>query len=326
MGTVDIVIPCYKAKDTLKTLIASIASQTYKDKITVILVIDNDDEDYILEHLLVSNLGLKYIIHDNEANFGPGTSRRVGAKLGSSDYIMFIDADDELIDIFAVENLVAKIEKENLDAVNSTFYEELEDKSIVIKKNDWIWVFGKIYRRKFLEDNEIYFNDTRANEDMGFNSVVMTVGKLGNYNHATYLWKYNPNSITKRDNGSYSFYCIEGWIENIKWGIEQCERLKVHEEIIKQKIVRAMLILYGWYCEYTNSDKYDIHLLEKWIANYYKQVYSKYEITEKDIAFVYDCIGQTLKSSKYVPKITYSEFIERVNCFGSIETQDTENN
>lgn len=314
MGTVDIVIPCYKAKDTLKNLIASIGSQTYKDKITVILVIDNDDEDYLIEQYLISNLGLKYIIHNNEANFGPGTSRRIGMKLGSSDYIMFIDADDELTDIFAVENLVAKIEQENLDAVNSTFYEELENGDLVIKKNDWIWVFGKIYRRSFLEDKDIYFNDTRANEDMGFNSVVITAGKLGNYDRPTYLWKYNPNSITKRDNGSYSFYCIEGWTENIMWGINECERLEINKEIIKQKIVRAMLILYGWYCEYINSDKYDIHLLEKWIANFYEKVYSKYEITEKDINFVYECIGKTLVSSKVLPQVTYKEFLERFNC------------
>lgn len=314
MGTVDIVIPCYKAKSTLKALLASIGSQTYRDKITVILVIDKDEEDYLVEHCLASILDLKYIIHENEANFGSGTSRRVGMQLGVSDYIMFADADDQFTDIFVVENLVAKIEKENLDAVNSTFYEEREDNSIVVKKNDWIWVFGKIYRRKFLEDNALYFNDTRSNEDMGFNSVVMTVGKLGNYNYPTYFWKYNANSITKRDNGSYSFYCIEGWIENIKWGIEQCERLKVHEEIIKQKAVRGMMILYGWYCEYVNSTTYDIKLLEKWIANYYKTVYSKYEITQKDIDFVYECIGKTIMSSIYIPPLTYSEFLERFNC------------
>lgn len=313
MGTVDIVIPCYEAKDTLKALISSIGSQTYRDKIKVFLVIDdcgNYDEELHLAYLL----GLNCTLLINKENCGVGKSRRKGMKAGLGDYIMFADADDQFTDIFVVENLVAKIEKENLDAVNSTFYEELEDGNLVIKKNDWIWVFGKIYRRKFLEDNDIYFNDTRANEDMGFNSVVITAGKLGNYDRPTYLWKYNPNSITKRDNGSYSFYCIEGWIENIKWGIEQCERLKVNEEIIKQKVVRAMLILYGWYCEYINSDKYDIHLLEKWIANFYEKVYSKYEITEKDINFVYECIGKTLVSSKVLPQVTYKEFLERFNC------------
>jgi len=314
MGTVDIVIPCYKARKTLKTLIASIGSQTYKDKITIILVQDNDNDNYIEEKLMALRLGLKVILVTNKENYGPGKSRRKGIKQGKSDYIMFADADDQFTDIFVVENLVGKIEKENLDAVNSTFYEELEDGNIVERKDDWIWVFGKIYRRKFLEDNEIYFNDTRANEDMGFNSVVITVGKMANYPHTTYIWKFNPNSITKRDNGSYRFYCIEGWIENATWSLEQCKRLNVEEEILKQKVIRNMMVLYGWYCEHYDSKRYDIHLLEKWVEKYYKEVYSKYEITKKDIDFVYGYVGKSLMSSEILPPITYNEFLERFNC------------
>ena len=148
--------------------------------------------------------------------------------------IVFADADDQFLDIFSLENLYECAKEGEYDALNSTFFEELEDGSLVKRKNDWIWVFGKIYKRSFLEENSIYFNDTRANEDMGFNSVVITVGKIGNYDGTTYLWKFNPNSITRKEDGMYAFTCVEGWLENIKWGISECKRLGVNEEILKQ--------------------------------------------------------------------------------------------
>ena len=37
---------------------------------------------------------------------------------------------------------------------------------------DTIWMFGKMYRRDFLDKYNIKMNDTRANEDNGFNMLV----------------------------------------------------------------------------------------------------------------------------------------------------------
>lgn len=307
MNKIDVIVPLYKGKNTIRKLLDSIASQTIAEEVNTIIVQDADGEDY--EEILWNyNCNLMQL----EENGGPGVARRVGMQHSDAEYIVFADADDQFVDIFALENLYEAIKKGDYDALNSTFLEEIEDGSLVTRKNDWIWVFGKIYKRSFLEENSIYFNDTRANEDMGFNSVVITVGKIGNYDGVTYLWKFNPNSITRRDDGIYSFTCVEGWLENIKWGIFECKRLGIDEEILKQKAIRAMLICYGWLCEFTEckDERYDMKKFWKWVSGFYHSTYTLFDISEEDIQFVYGKIGSTLKSSMYLPKMPFVEMLK----------------
>ena len=307
MNKIDVVVPLYKGKNTIRKLLDSIASQTIADEVNTKIVQDTDGEEY--EEILWNyNCNLIQL----EENGGPGVARRIGMQHSDAEYIVFADADDQFIDIFALENLYEAVKAGDYDALNSTFLEEVEDGSLVKRENDWIWVFGKIYKRSFLEENNIYFNDTRANEDMGFNSVVLTIGIIGNFNKPTYLWKFNPNSITRKDDGIYAFTCVEGWLENIKWGITECKRLGVDEEILKQKAIRAMLICYGWMCEFTQNkdERYDMKEFWGWLAKFYHSTYALFEISDKDIQFVYEKIGSTLKSSIYLPKMPFAEMIK----------------
>lgn len=307
MNKIDVIVPLYKGKNTIRKLLDSIASQTIADEVNTIIVQDADGEDY--EEILWNyNCNLIQL----EENGGSGVARRVGMQHSDAEYIVFADADDQFLDIFSLENLYECAKEGEYDALNSTFFEELGDGSLVKRKNDWIWVFGKIYKRSFLEENSIYFNDTRANEDMGFNSVVITVGKIGNYDGTTYLWKFNPNSITRKEDGMYAFTCVEGWLENIKWGISECKRLGVNEEILKQKAIRAMLICYGWLCEFTQckDERYDMKKFWKWVADFYHSTYIMFDIKEEDIQFVYEKIGSTLKSATYLPRVKFVEMLD----------------
>ena len=48
-------------------------------------------------------------------------------------------------------------------------------RDLVDKKmfKDLTWLHGKMYKRKFLEKNNIKFNKSRANEDNGFNRLII---------------------------------------------------------------------------------------------------------------------------------------------------------
>lgn len=65
-------------------------------------------------------------------------------------------------------------------------------------------VFGKLYRRSFLERYNIRFTTLLSNEDTSFNCVVKgCTDKIWYIPKDVYIWHFKPNSITRIKNGMY---------------------------------------------------------------------------------------------------------------------------
>jgi len=267
---IDLIVPCYNAHSTIKRVLYSIETQTIKDKIHIILVDDfsKDPYNYLLEQF--KDLDMEIVKLDK--NSGPGVARRMGIKAGKSKYIMFMDSDDTLTSSFAVQRLYDFIEEGQYDLINSNFFEELENNQFLNHIADVIWVFGKMYRREFLEKNSIYFNDTRANEDTGFNAVCFAVGKAGHLNDDTYIWHFNPNSITRRDDGIYRFTGIEGYLNNMEWAVSEIRRIGTAEEIIKKFIYTIYITAYFFYLDLKiwGDERINYDEFFKWVKKFYK--------------------------------------------------------
>ena len=69
------------------------------------------------------------------------------------------------------------------------------------------WFHGKIYRVKFLKEKGLKFHPTlRSEEDAYFNLLCWnSTENRGEIAESTYIWRYNPNSITRagEDNQTY---------------------------------------------------------------------------------------------------------------------------
>ena len=109
MKKISIIIPIYNSEKYIDRLITSILSQTYKD--FEIILVDDSSSDSSL------NICYKYLKNDmrikiikNTKNLGVSKTRNVGIKEASSDWIMFIDSDDE-IENRMLEKMVARIDK-----------------------------------------------------------------------------------------------------------------------------------------------------------------------------------------------------------------------
>lgn len=313
---VDLVVPMYKCKETLLKLLASVASQSVKDIIHVILVQDCDGENYTeLINMFNPMLDIELVAMDK--NSGPGTTRRVGMQKGASPYIMFMDADDTFQNPFAVQELYETISKNDFDAVNSIFLEQTtKDMGSFVphNNNDWVWVFGKIYKRKFLEDNKIYLNDSRANEDTGFNTVVSTVGKVGFLNDSTYIWWFKEDSITRVNNGIYRFTGMEGWLYNMGWVIDNLVRLKVDEEIIIKRCTGTLISTYCWYLEFIHDkdERIDVNKFLEWVKSFVKSYYNKLTPTKEVLNQMYREQAHSKGLVAYVPELTLTEYIKLV--------------
>ena len=94
---ISVIIPVYNAQNTLKVTINSVINQTIGfENIELILVDDcsTDNSREIIEEYSNAYSNIKPIFL--EENTGcPGIPRNIGIKNATSDYIMFIDNDDE---------------------------------------------------------------------------------------------------------------------------------------------------------------------------------------------------------------------------------------
>ena len=86
-----------------------------------------------------------------------------------SNYIMWIDCDDELFNMLALNTILKIIDDRYFDLMNSTFVmETILDKAYYTKvKNDLMHAHGKVYNKQFLLDNNLLWpEDVNFNEDL----------------------------------------------------------------------------------------------------------------------------------------------------------------
>lgn len=285
MNKIDIVVPCYNAHSTLLRLLGSILSQTIKDDLRVILVDDYSDNGYDNMIIPFKNI-LDILVVRLDKNSGPGVARRVGMQAGNAPYIMFADSDDTFFNSFSIARLLHEIESRQCDVLYSNFIEDMDNFHFVMHNNDPIWVFGKIYKRKFLENFNIYFNDTRSNEDNGFNTLVRCFTEPQYIDETTYIWHYNPKSITHINNGIYSFNCIEGQVQNKIWAFKQGYKNGWDKRKYLRAIAGQLCFYYFDYFKIKNQTRegFNIDKYISWIKLFYKEFKSEiYEILNMEI-------------------------------------------
>lgn len=206
---VRVIIPAYKAQDTLPKALDSLVAQT-KSMFLVTIVQDCDGEDYteIIDKYI--DEGLHITLIQNEENLGPGLSRQRAIDADTMcDYLMFLDADDMLLPN-AVETLYMEAKRTDADMIISDFLAERAHQPLTLMKSESTpvtWFHGKIYKATYLRNNNIRFHpDLRLNEDAYFNLVaVNNSDKVGRISIPTYLWRDNPHSLT-RDKDQPSFF------------------------------------------------------------------------------------------------------------------------
>ena len=207
----DIIIPQYKeTEEKIIPLLDSINNQKDVDFDNIKLTIVNDYSDVILSSDFLNsfpNLDINYI--RNDKNTGPGLARQKGIDNTNSDYIMFCDSDDELYDdkaLFVITEFISNHEPNYL--VTNIAVEGINNTLIIKKgKKTFPWMHGKVFKRKFLLDNEIRFSpNVRHLEDSYFTTCLVgsiNPDEICYLDFTTYLWKRNQESLTRKNNNTY---------------------------------------------------------------------------------------------------------------------------
>ena len=228
MYKISVIMPVYNAEKSLHKSISSVINQTIGfEDIELILVDDNSSdgsrkimEDYASRYPNVKNIFLK----DNHG--GPSIPRNEGIKSASSDYIMFIDNDDEY-DSQICEILYNTITQYDADGVYCNTREvsesaQVSDYHFKKKKKKVFWendeiktvptyvIWNKIYKKEIILKNDITFPNYR-NEDWYFSFMYYVHCKslIGLENYYGYNYFLNSDSLGKSSDYAQLYGILE---------------------------------------------------------------------------------------------------------------------
>lgn len=187
-----------------KPLFDSIALQqgiNFAD-IEVIVVQDGKDGREALKPLDTAVYPFKPIVVTMKHN-GVSAARNYGLQGALGEYVMFCDCDDMFLNNYGLHLLFSAM-AEQPNAITSTFVEEqkLKDGSykIIRREKDSTFVHGKAYKRSFLNENNLRFNNELTLHEDGFFNLLAVVCAEDSKKYIEtpfYLWKWNDNSTVR---------------------------------------------------------------------------------------------------------------------------------
>lgn len=216
---VSVISGVYNAEKYLRKCIESILKQTYKE-IEIILVVNasyDGSKNIVEEYALLYPEKIKAIY--TEEKLGAGGSRQLGMKYATGEYVCFIDCDDELTDDSILQMVKVAEESKNCDIVICNFEKVKTNGEVIYVRKfkskqqaivQGIAPWGKIYRLKFLKENELFFRNFPFGEDILFAShLYLTKPKIELCNYIGYLWLDNPKSTSHTELRGFPEFTIE---------------------------------------------------------------------------------------------------------------------
>lgn len=203
MPQISVIIPVYNSGEFLERSIESVLNQTFCD-FELIVVDDgsNDNSVQIIRRFMEKD---KRIILVEQRNRYAGIARNTGMKCAKGEYLLFLDSDD-FFEPNMLEILRRKADEKKADVVicDAFFYDndtgEVTEPSWVLRKEyisniEDVFSYrdimhrifqislpvpwNKLYRRSFVENNNLYFQDTkRSNDELFVNLSLILAERL----------------------------------------------------------------------------------------------------------------------------------------------------
>lgn len=234
---VSIIVPVYNVEKYLPECLDSLVNQTLKD--IEIICVNDGSTDNSLDILKKYSQKYSNIIVINQANKGLGATRNVGVSYASGEYIGYVDSDD-FVDSAMFEKLYTVAKACDADVALTNFYIYLNDTGYVYPYRDMkllhrlnvlgsfnayqnpevllnVGCWDKLYKRSFLQQNNIAFPEKRIYEDVLYSYSSLTyANKIVALTDRLYYYRKNTGiSITDNEirNDEYKFDFLKNYTE-----------------------------------------------------------------------------------------------------------------
>ncbi len=223
---ISVIVPCDRVENYIDRCLDSLKTQTYGMENLEIILIDDASEDDTRRRLLQfeEEHSENVLVIVCEDNAGPGTTRNLGLNYATGEYIAFVDADD-IVDKSMFERMHGVMKEFGVDMAECgyrTFFdgEELsvekrdddrlmriqtpEDRSRFILNSFRTAVWGRLYQRRFLEDNALFFPENmNYGEDNLFSGLAMLLcGSCYHIGDTLYYYYQNAEGLIRKRNDS----------------------------------------------------------------------------------------------------------------------------
>ena len=219
MLKVSLIIPVYKAQETIAACLDSVLAQTL-DGLEVLLVDDHGPDDSIAvarQHVSGYAGPARFRFLETPSNGGPGVARNTGLAAATGEYVAFLDSDDTLEPDFCRALYQAAAQADADLAFGHIVFDNPDGTSTVRRnppvtdgafegkaKQDYLARFTSyfttyLYRRALLQENGIRFPGTHSAEDTCFLTCsLLSARRIAHADAALYHYCISPASVSRK--------------------------------------------------------------------------------------------------------------------------------
>lgn len=324
MPKISVIIPIYNSEKYLEECLDSILNQTLKD-IEIICVDDGstDNSLTILENYAQRDKRIQIF---SQQNLHAGIARNHGLEKASGEYVHFMDSDDLLIDNNVYENLYkiiksqkniniikfrnkafddstkeyTKNDKYELKIVEEKFINNFMDieNDLYILSRLTVTPWSGIYRKEFLTENNIKFNNLKCCNDRSFNIITLLKSKKCFVSDIFVVYhRINTNSLIRiRDK---HFDCQ---FESINIINEYLEKNVSNTYIKKSIFLSELRDLFSFYNRFIKTSQYSYEIYKKTL-NFIKTIDSKNLEPELRNEYFYQTFLDLKKNDEFKSKL-----------------------
>lgn len=218
---VSVIIPLYNKEEYVVRCVHSVMQQTISN-FECIIVNDasTDNSLHLVQNEISSYHGeISFCIFEHPRNEGISIARNTGINLAKGDYLLFLDADDELtpnaiaklvdkaneiINIDIVQGNVQKVPHDNNCYELSRYHfpevytdnESIRNRFFDLWKDFPIIMGGRLIRTNFIKENSLYFKEHIIHEDYHWTiNAVRKAKSLAFVYDYVFIRHFVPNSI-----------------------------------------------------------------------------------------------------------------------------------
>lgn len=214
---VSVVIPCYNAEEYLDTCMDSLLNQTLRE--IEIICVDNGSTDKTLDKLKYYAQTDKRVFVFSQKNSSEGAAKNMGLTCARGEYVIFLNAENRLVPMCleklcdTADNNLADIVVCNYAGIDKSGYElkktgihiewilgeksvfSYKDCSLNILRIAGIMTWNKLFRRLFIQNNALCFDELSTCNELNFVSVGMVLANRIAYSTdclVSYPFQWSP--------------------------------------------------------------------------------------------------------------------------------------
>lgn len=216
---ISFIIPAYNATTTIKRCVDSIIKMETDIEI---LIIDDGSNDNLKDYIKNYYENDCRILYLKKENGGVSSARNYGIKKSKGEYISFVDADDEIISN-TYEDMLKLMQRYKSDWVQGEYIKLKKNKECrvilshkistlvsyplveVLKKYNFGYVWGKIYKRSLMEKDNLQFDEAMTYaEDRLFNmKYALLINSALYINSVSNKYYLSKKSLSRRYCSTY---------------------------------------------------------------------------------------------------------------------------